>query len=266
MEKRALPSQIGVIACAVLEKELEHYARLAPGILSTEVLKQGLHDNPDQLRMEVQAAINRMEADERIQAIALLYGLCSRGVEGLCTERCLLVIPRAHDCITLLLGSKERYADYAARHPGTYWYSPGWIATCDMPGRERHERMQKEYVEKYGEDNGLYLMEMEQKWVSEYNRATFVDLGVGVEEEHIRFTRECADYLGWTFDRQQGDPGLLQAILAGEWDAARFLVVQPGETIRLTGDDRVIEARSLTDRNIQSWSESQGGNGANHSL
>ena len=47
----------------------------------------------------------------------------SRGVHA---QRCRIAITRAHDCITLLLGSKERYAEYVAQHPGTYWYSAGW--------------------------------------------------------------------------------------------------------------------------------------------
>jgi len=37
------------------------------------------------------------------------------------------VVPRAHDCITLLLGSKERYAKLFGERPGTYWYSAGWL-------------------------------------------------------------------------------------------------------------------------------------------
>ena len=38
-----------------------------------------------------------------------------------------LVVPRAHDCITLFLGSKERYLDYFQTHPGVYFKTSGWI-------------------------------------------------------------------------------------------------------------------------------------------
>jgi hypothetical protein len=38
-----------------------------------------------------------------------------------------MVVPRAHDCIALLLGSREKYAVYFDAHPGTFYQSPGWV-------------------------------------------------------------------------------------------------------------------------------------------
>ena len=61
----------------------------------------------------------------------------------------------AHDCITLLLGSRDRYSELFDRYSGgTYWYSPGWIEQFKTPGRGYDEQTRyMEYVEKYGEDN-----------------------------------------------------------------------------------------------------------------
>jgi hypothetical protein len=140
-----------------------------------------------------------------------------------------------------LLGSKERYANYARDHPGTYWYSPGWNRHHIAPGKGRYDALRAEYVEKYGEENADYLMEEEQHWFSTYDRATFVDLRVCQTEQDEAFTQECAKWLGWNYDRQVGDPGLVKALLSGDWDAERFLVVPPGGTMRLTADERVIE-------------------------
>jgi hypothetical protein len=55
------------------------------------------------------------------------------------------MLPRAHDCITLLLGSRDAYQNYIDSHRGVYWYSDGWIATGTMPGRDRYERLLAEY-------------------------------------------------------------------------------------------------------------------------
>ena len=41
---------------------------------------------------------------------------------------------------------------------------------------------------------------------------------------------------------QEGDPSLLLALLGGNWDAERFVVVEPGEAIRMTGDIDVMTA------------------------
>ena len=235
------PLTTAVITCAVLEIEFQHFARHLKHVVHIEVLQQGLHNEPDNLRRNLQDAVDRLELIPHLQAIVLGYGLCSRGSEGVRTSRCALVIPRAHDCITLLLGSKERYAQHVARYPGTYWYSPGWNRHSTPPGKERYDKLYQEYLRKYGPDNAQFLMEEEQAWFKNYNRATYVDLGVGVTDADLQHTRQCAQFLGWSCDRQHGDPALITALLNGDWDAHRFVVLQPGQTIRMTADQRVIE-------------------------
>jgi hypothetical protein len=55
----------------------------------------------------IQESIDRVDP-ARHEAVLLGYGLCNNGVVGLHAP-VPLVISRAHDCITLLLGSRERY-------------------------------------------------------------------------------------------------------------------------------------------------------------
>jgi len=234
--------RIAIIACSVLKDEVKHFLKEIDVVTSVTFLQQGLHDEPDRLRSELQCAIDRVEDEGTADAIALVYGICSRGAENITTRKCQLVLTRAHDCITLLLGSKEAYADYAARNPGTYWYSLGWNKYATMPGPERHEKLKKQYLEKFDEDDVDYLMEMEQIWMKEYSRATYVDLGVVGCEVDKKHTKACADWLGWGFDVQQGDPTLLKDLLAGRWDNERFLVVGPGQTFKTTTDASVLRA------------------------
>jgi len=222
--------------------EIEHFAAGLDHIVCVENLEQGLHNEPSELRVRLQEAIERIERDTPAEAILLGYGLCSRGTEGVRARECRMVIPRAHDCITLLLGCKRRYAEYVAKHPGTYWYSPGWNKHHTPPGPQRHDKLYQDYCEKYGKDNADYLMETAENWFTTYDRATFVDLGVGAIDDDVQYTCDCADWLGWTFDHQRGDPDLLKALLEGRWDDERFVVLQPGQTFRMTGDERVIEA------------------------
>lgn len=236
------PPKTAVITCAVLETELAHYGKDMPHIIHTEIIRQGLHNEPDRLRVELQEAVDRVEASTEAEAIVLGYGLCSRGTEGVRTRRCKLVIARAHDCITHLLGSKERYADYVKQNPGTYWYSPGWNKHHTPPGKERYDKLYKAYLEKYGEDNAKFLMESEQHWFKTYDRATYVHInGAGVTPQDVEFTHQCAKWLGWSCDMQCGDPALVKAMLAGEWDDERFLVLNAGETFRMTIDAHIIE-------------------------
>jgi hypothetical protein len=237
--QRTIPRVVAV-TCAVVEDELRELARGMDHVAHIAVLPQGLHNTPDELRTQLQCMITQMEEQYGPDAIVLGYGLCSRGTEGVTTRKARLVMARAHDCITLLLGSKERYAQYVRDHPGTYWYSPGWNKHHMPPGKERYEKLRAQYVEKYGQDNADFLMEAEQTWFSNYDRATFVDIGIAVSDQDLAHTRACAKWLGWTYDHQQGDPSLMRDLLTGPWDEQRFIVLEPGESMELSPDEKVV--------------------------
>ncbi len=229
-----------IIACHVLWREIAYYASQSSDVFDIEFLEQGLHCVPDQLRDSVQQAIDA--AGDNYDAILLGYGLCSNGIEGIVARDTKLVVAKGHDCITYLLGSKERYREYFDANPGTYWYSPGWIDTGTQPSQERYERTHAEYVEKYGEDNADYLMEAEQGWFREYTNAAYVDLGFGNNEHQKQFTKTCAEWLKWGYEELAGDPSLVKRFLAGDWNAEDFLVVEPGQTILASHDDDVLKA------------------------
>ncbi len=239
----AASPKVAVITCDVLRDEIAHFRRDLPHVVHVELLEQGLHNEPAKLREGLQRAVDKVEATvPQADAIALGYGLCSRGVEGVVTGRCKLVMARAHDCITLLLGDKDRYAEYVKKHPGTYWYSTGWNRCHTPPGPERHAKLLKQYREKFGDEDAEFLMESEQSWFQTYDRATFVDLGVNDTSKDVSYTGQCAQWLGWKFDAQEGCPQLLKDLMTGPWDAKRFLVLNPGQEVKMTADDRIVEA------------------------
>ncbi len=233
-----------IIYCAVLEDEILALNKVPASHLFP--LEQGLHNTPPLLRERLQQTIDLIESTLHPEQIILAYGLCSRGTEAIAARHARLIIPRAHDCITLLLGAKERYAQYVAQHPGTYWYSPGWNRHHVPPGKDRYDRLLAEYRAKFSAEDAEFLMETEQAWFNNYNLATYVDIGVTPIEHDLAYTQECATWLKWSFDHVRGDPQLLQDLLDGPWDDARFLVLQPGESLKMTADDQIITRTTLT--------------------
>jgi hypothetical protein len=206
------------------------------------LLEQGLHNTPDELRRRVQEAIDQTE-QQNVDAIILGYGLCSRGTVDLRAKQTRLVIPRGHDCITFLLGSKEKYREYFDEHRGVYWYSSGWIKHNDQPSRSRYDRVLAEYTAKYGQDNAEYLMKMEQSWATNYELATYVDWDWPEAVQEREFTRQCAGEMGWGYDELLGDSGLLQRLVDGDWRAEEVLVLEPGQMVAESFDENILRIK-----------------------
>jgi Protein of unknown function (DUF1638) len=243
-----------VVACEIAAREIYFCAARSVNTLNIDLLTQGLHDNSDVMRDELQKHIDGIDT-EHFDAVLLGYGLCNNGIAGLQARDLELVIPRAHDCITFFLGSKERYAEEFDGHPGTYYYTSGWLEYPERRG-EKPELSQKsgfgatlhqmrEYeklVEKYGEDNAKYLMEMMGEWQQKYSRLAFIDFGF---LEHLALderAREIGDRNGWNFARLEGRLDLLQNWLDGRWDEGEFLRVPPGHGVAADYKGQIIKA------------------------
>ncbi|HVN52774.1 MAG TPA: DUF1638 domain-containing protein [Anaerolineaceae bacterium] len=238
---------IKCITCEALARPVYLCAAHSPHIIDVELLRRGLHNTPGTLRERLQAIIHQASVPP-YDAVVLVYGLCGQGTSGLVAGKLPLVIPKAHDCITLFLGSRQRYQEQFDRHPGTFWYAQDYIERDDGSGSAlsmgsgtdvQLEAAYDEYVQKYGKENADYLMEVMGAWQSHYQRAAFIDMGLpdasGVEAK----ARDQAARRGWMFDRISGDLALIRRLLNGDWDTD-FLVVLPGQRVRMTFDEDVI--------------------------
>ena len=158
-----------------------------------------------------------------------------------------MVVPRAHDCITIFLGGHERYNAEFDKQPGTYWYALDYMESDDGTGGSMGlgsgigdgQAVYDEYVEKSGKENADYLMEVMGAWQAHYKRAAFIDMGVGDGSKMAKTgTRQhLAPRLG--LEKVTGDMVLVRRLVFGDWEKD-FLVLQPGEQLKMTYDDGVI--------------------------
>jgi len=247
--------RLKIIACKALFRELSLLAAHSPNIIDFTWLSWGMHDVIGGLVVALDEEIKAVDSgkdphtsyppfDQPFDAILLGYGLCSNGIEGLSSSTSPLVIPRAHDCITLFLGSKERYRQLFKENGGTFWFSAGWIENSPMPGKKRHEMMVAQYAEKYDLETAEYLVDLYEEWQQNYSRLGKINWAEFAEEEftrsHDELTRKCAEELGWTLEEFEGDSTLLRDFVAGNWDDERFLVVPPGKKVEATYQDDII--------------------------
>jgi Protein of unknown function (DUF1638) len=235
------------IGCEVLARPLYLCAAHSPHIVDIRLFQRGLHNDPADLYARLQTEIDGVDG-ARYDAIAMAYGLCGNATAGLVARGIPLVIPRAHDCITLFLGSRERYQDQFESFPGTYWYALDYVERDDGAsgslalgsGSETDmNAVYDEYVRKYGQDNADYLMEVMGAWQQHYQRAALIDMGVGDITAVEGRAQADAARRGWTFDRVGGDVILIHRLLTGDW-GDDFLIVRPGEQIAMTYDGGVI--------------------------
>ena len=236
------------LTCEALIRSIYALAAETPNTVSVRLYRQGLHNAPRTLRQTLQATIDEIEEGE-CDAILLAYGLCGGATANLTARHTPLVMPRAHDCIALYLGSNQRYMEEFNRHPGTYWYSVDYLER-QRPGEsvglgaaeiDQTPEQYSEWVEKYGQEAADDLVEEMRRWKQHYTRAAFIDTGLGDAEPYEAKARAKADAEGWEFERLTGNRRLLHSLVNGQWESDEFLVVPPGHTIRQSGDESIVE-------------------------
>lgn len=239
------------IVCQVFTRELEQLLPSSPHAVDVEVIPMGLHDLGAGMTRQLQQRIDAAD-NSGYNAILLGFALCGRGAEGLRAGKTQLVLPRAHDCLGVLMGGHEAYRAYFDAHPGTYFRSPGWTefqnqSTQLVPLSENkstlgERRPLHQLVAQYGDENGEFLFKQFNAYRKRYSRLSYIATGVPTDSANREKARAEAEREGWAFDEVAGNLTLLDRLLRGQWDEESFLVVPPGSTIKATLSDGIVAA------------------------
>ena len=225
MSANSLP--VAVISCAVFQHLLED---MLPQELTVDVtfLDYGLHLIPKNLRATVQKTINSV-ADPSL--IVLGYGLCGNGLNGIEAGQHTLLVPRADDCISILMGSYDTYLKEFNDNPGTYYLTKGWLESGSDPLKE-YQNM----VEKYGAETAEWLMDEQYQ---NYKRLVLIAHTQEDLEVYRPRAREVATYCerwGMQYSELVGSDayvgGLVKAITTVQESNDDFLLIPPGGTLR----------------------------------
>lgn len=228
-----------LIACNVFLREASLCIARSPHIVCPEFFELGEHIHSGRLRKLIQSKIDEAEADAKdYDAILLLYGLCGNAGVGLVARGTKLVMPRAHDCATILLGSRERFREEFEDKPCMPFSSIGYLERGnyflrldERAGTIGYGDQYADLVEKHGEENARFVWEVfhPPELESRHNEIVFIDIP---ETAHLggeqRF-REMSEQEGKACRRIEGSLALIEGLLNGDWDPAKYLVTQPGE-------------------------------------
>ena len=242
-----------IIACKILQREISSLAWNCPNMLDVTMLRQRYHSVPVRLHTLLQEEIDRIEGEEdpytngeiTFDAILLGYGLCSNALIGLHSSKYPLVIPRAHDCTTLFIGSKEAYQEYFDTCKGTYFYNRDWMELGQGMDEQYMARKYNEYLEKFeDEDTVEYLMQMEREMIANYKCAAYISWPefVDYDKDCREAVRELAAQKSWEYMEISGSNSLLKKMLDGEWNPEDFLIVEPGWEVAADSGTQIIKA------------------------
>ncbi len=238
--------RVHAIACGVLAIDLQATAERLGLELTMEFLPGGLHSRPHELRQRLQEAVDKASAARQPDAIAVGYGVCGLGTVGIHARNVPLILPKVNDCIALFLGSDEAYKAQFAAYPGTYYIAAGWVEEKSRPfssGREGgaevasgtadgpRRDVEAEYdrlVGKYGRENADAIRHFLTSWQRNYQRAAFIDTGVGPERKrYAEIARAMAEEFGWRYERLEGTDALLARLLTAQRTDGEVLLCPP---------------------------------------
>ncbi len=216
-----------ILACPVFRAWLE--ANLPNDhAINLAFLDEGLHARPANLRQAIQTAIDRLE---RPSLVALAYGLCGNGLHGVQAREHTLLIPRSPDCIAILLGSHAAYQTQVEDEPGTYFLSPGWIASGKNPLDESIALERK-----HGAETAAWVMDMQYR---HYRRLILIGQDPQAMEAVRPRALEIAEYCarwGMGYEERLGSGDYLRRLVA----TLLILIAAGPGVAEVTGDDFLI--------------------------
>lgn len=211
-----------VIACGVLKSELEELKGNSPDI-ETIYIDQNYHRTPHLLPEILQETIQ--EVKDRTKQIILGYGLCSNGIVGLRAPPQGLIVTKAHDCISLFMGSREEYNKQFQQNPGTYYITPGWIKEQKDP----LGILENEYIPKLGPEIAKWGAKEE---IKNYTQIALINSGILDLTPYRSRAKENANYFDKIYLELSGNNRYLYKILFEPYENRDFFLLEHGEVVK----------------------------------
>lgn len=209
-----LPAGVKVLACRIFAPELAYLGLTEPTV---KYLEPALHARIPELQANVAQALADMEQDPDTHTIIVLYGYCGGGLEGLASQRVNLILPKAHDCIPLLMG---RYrCQESTTH--TYFLSPGILDSQVTPLHELEKTAQR-----LGRERALMAHKL---MLDAYREIVLLQTGSEIKPEHREQGRQMAELFDLVYKEEKGDIAWLAGLLQRQ--EQRMVSLKPGEKI-----------------------------------
>jgi hypothetical protein len=207
-----------ILACRTIADELDLAQREAGCDLPVSWVESGLHNWPDRLRERLQQALDEVTDADRV---LLAFGYCGNSVVGLTAGEYELIVPRADDCISLLLGSCARREEVAAEK-ATYFLTPGYL--------DHESNIWSDYQRLAAQRGKESADSIYAILLKHYRRLGIIDTGSFDVDRFVERTLPVAATFGLEHQVIPGTTQYLRQLLTGPWDE-RFITIGPRETL-----------------------------------
>lgn len=237
--------KLKLICCEVFMRPACLTAARSPHTIDLEFTRLNSHVLPDVLQKLIQEKIDAAGSD--YDAVLLGFGLCGNSTAGLRAGTVPLVIPRAHDCCTIFLGSRDKFLEYFRDNLSAEWSTDGYIER----GGEDYLRETEvgrqlglgsgyaELIDKYGEENAKFIWETLHPGV-ESRELTFITTPNISHHKYLDAFKSFAMEKGKQLRILEGDLRLIENLINGKWDDEDFLTVPPGKAISAIYDHKTV--------------------------
>lgn len=207
-----------IIACAMLEDEINAVYEKLGCSLPVIWLERGYHNTPEKLRTKLQETIDKLSDQDEL---LLCFGLCGNGTAGISSKTSRLILPKFDDCLNMLLCDGNRSCRGLVQ-PGTMYLTNGW--TKDTEGiLQQYDELLEEYDEETRDD----ILEM---MYAHYNSVTVIDTGCFPMEETMEYARKTCELMDFELKTTPGYVIMIEKLFSGDWDQ-NFLIIEPEESV-----------------------------------
>jgi len=179
-----------------------------------------LHVHPGRLRAVLENNLDRLP--DRYRTVLLGFGFCGNSIVGLEAKGRTLVLPRASDCISILLGAEEKRESMGSN----VYYVAGSQNAYGLTILHQYAHEKSRRSEAEAEKTIRAMM-------ANYQKIAVIDDGVYEWQPLMEPAARFAEEFGLPAERISGDLSWFRDLVRGNWNGGRFLVIPPGNTIKL---------------------------------
>jgi hypothetical protein len=183
--------KIGIVACEILEEEIESIVKDDPDFVHKEYVEFALHAYPDDMRKKLLEKVNALKG--KVDAVFLGYAVCQSLGDFTKAVEVPTVMLSGADCFDVIMGRDEY--DKERKCGCLTWFStPGW-SKQGVNGLIRLFHLDS--AEGYEPEYFLNML------FDEYERFLFLDTEVGDKEAYAKMSQDFSDGLKLRLERKK---------------------------------------------------------------